>query len=245
VNNAVDAILEGSTEGDLWVRTAMEGERLVIEFTDSGPGVKDPSRVFDPFYTTKPVGKGTGLGLSICYGIITEHGGTIQVRNAPTRGACFIIELPCQPVTASGASPDAPKADSGRSAHILLLDHDESVLEAVSTFLRGRDHRVRSARNMQDAHTALEQESFDVVIADLQIAEGPNGSGLESWLAQNKPALSRKLIWMCAVAPSEGAAERVGDNNSRILQKPFKVSELLTAVDELLLDRMGAAPIGR
>jgi len=73
VNNAADAILERSTEGDLWVRTAMEGERLIIEFTDSGPGVKDPSRVFDPFYTTKPVGKGTGLGLSICYGIVTEQ----------------------------------------------------------------------------------------------------------------------------------------------------------------------------
>jgi DNA-binding NtrC family response regulator len=98
---------------------------------------------------------------------------------------------------------------------------------------------------MQEARTALEQQNFDVVIADLQIAEGPNGSSLESWLAQNKPALLRKLIWMCAVAPSEGAAERVGDNNSRILQKPFKVSELLAAVDELLLDRMDAAPIGR
>jgi len=91
----------------------------------------------------------------------------------------------------------------------------------------------------------LEQENFDVVIADLQIADAPNGSGLESWLVQNKPALSRKLIWMCAVAPADGAAERAGDNHARILQKPFKVSDLLAAVDELLLDRMNAAPIGR
>jgi len=53
VNNAVDAILEHSTDGDLWVRTSFDGDRLCIEFTDSGPGVKDASRVFDPFYTTK------------------------------------------------------------------------------------------------------------------------------------------------------------------------------------------------
>jgi len=78
------------------VRTAYENGKFVVEFTDSGPGVKDPSRVFDPFYTTKPVGKGTGLGLSICYGIVTEHGGQIRVRNVPSRGACFTIELPGQ-----------------------------------------------------------------------------------------------------------------------------------------------------
>src|SRR5260370_34003479 len=97
VNNAVDAILEHSTKGDLWVRTALDCDQLCVEFTDSGPGVKDASRVFDPFYTTKPVGKGTGLGLSICYGIITEHGGTIHVSNVTTRSASFTFKLRHQP----------------------------------------------------------------------------------------------------------------------------------------------------
>ncbi|HEX9233800.1 MAG TPA: PAS domain S-box protein [Candidatus Acidoferrum sp.] len=101
VNNAVDAILEGCAQGDLWVRTAREADKFVVEFVDSGPGVKDPSKVFDPFYTTKPVGKGTGLGLSICYGIISEHGGQIRVCNVPPRGACFTIELPCMAIAAT------------------------------------------------------------------------------------------------------------------------------------------------
>lgn len=245
VNNAVDAILECSTEGDLWVRTGMEGERLVVEFTDSGPGVKDPSRVFDPFYTTKPVGKGTGLGLSICYGIVTEHGGTIRVRNVPAGGACFTIELPCQPVVASGFQLDSPKPDPGRAAHILLLDHDESVLEAVSTFLRGRDHQVHAARNMEEARAVLEQQDLDLIVADFQLADSTNGVGLESWLTQHKPVLSRRLIWMCAVAPAGEIGEKIAQSNSRILQKPFKVSELLAAVDELLLNRVDALPIGR
>ena len=96
INNAVDAILEHSTEGDLWVASGLAENNIFVELTDSGPGVKDASRVFDPFYTTKPVGKGTGLGLSICYGIITEHGGTIQVKNAHPRGASFRVELPLQ-----------------------------------------------------------------------------------------------------------------------------------------------------
>jgi two-component system NtrC family sensor kinase len=112
VNNAVDAILEGSADGDLWVRTAKEGNKFLVEFTDSGPGVKDPTKVFDPFYTTKPVGKGTGLGLSICYGIVTEHGGQIRVKNMEPRGACFTIELPAQgypsAIDSTTAEPVAP-----------------------------------------------------------------------------------------------------------------------------------------
>ena len=95
VNNAADAIQERSHEGDIWVRTTFEEGRVRIEFSDSGAGVQDASRVFDPFYTTKPVGKGTGLGLSICYGIVTEHGGTIQVKNGRDRGAVFTIDLAC------------------------------------------------------------------------------------------------------------------------------------------------------
>jgi PAS domain S-box-containing protein len=106
VNNAVDAILEASANGDLWVRTAYESGKFFVEFADSGPGVKDASRVFDPFYTTKPVGKGTGLGLSICYGIITEHGGNIRVRNVPGRGACFTIELPNVPSAGGGSASE-------------------------------------------------------------------------------------------------------------------------------------------
>jgi len=110
INNALDAILENGEDGDLWVRTDSEEHVVFIEFTDSGPGVKDASRVFDPFYTTKPVGKGTGLGLSICYGIITEHGGTIQVKNQPTGGATFRVELPSRKGSRSKEEKLAPAA---------------------------------------------------------------------------------------------------------------------------------------
>jgi PAS domain S-box-containing protein len=110
INNALDAILENGEDGDLWVRTDSEEHVVFIEFTDSGPGVKDASRVFDPFYTTKPVGKGTGLGLSICYGIITEHGGTIQVKNQPTGGATFRVELPSRKGSRAKEEKLAPAA---------------------------------------------------------------------------------------------------------------------------------------
>ena len=97
INNAVDA-LEEVGGGILTIRTLRERHRAVIEFSDTGPGLADEKRVFDPFYTTKPVGKGSGLGLSICYGIVQEHGGEITCFNRPEGGATFRVELPVLPV---------------------------------------------------------------------------------------------------------------------------------------------------
>jgi two-component system NtrC family sensor kinase len=77
----------------------------VLEFSDNGPGVAEPKRVFDPFYTTKPVGKGTGLGLSACYGILKEHSGEIQCTNRHEGGAVFTIRLPLIAVPKEEAPP--------------------------------------------------------------------------------------------------------------------------------------------
>lgn len=93
ISNAVDA-LEEVGGGALTVHTSRETTNVVIEFSDSGPGIKEPHLVFDPFYTTKPAGKGTGLGLSICYGVVKEHGGQISCSNRPGGGATFRVELP-------------------------------------------------------------------------------------------------------------------------------------------------------
>ncbi|MGA8222918.1 MAG: HAMP domain-containing sensor histidine kinase [Candidatus Acidiferrales bacterium] len=96
MDNAVDA-LEEVGGGKLMIRTSHDEEKVTIEFSDSGPGIKSPHQVFDPFFTTKPVGKGTGLGLSICYGIVQEHGGRIECFNRAEGGATFIVELPIVP----------------------------------------------------------------------------------------------------------------------------------------------------
>jgi signal transduction histidine kinase len=93
MSNAVDA-LEEVGGGKLTIRTDHNPGRVVVEFSDTGPGIVSPQQVFDPFFTTKPVGKGTGLGLSICYGIVQEHGGGISCRNRPEGGATFTVELP-------------------------------------------------------------------------------------------------------------------------------------------------------
>ena len=93
VSNAIDA-MEAAHGGVLTVKTMRDRSNVVVHFSDTGPGIKEPHRVFDPFYTTKPVGKGTGLGLSICFGIVQEHAGRILCYNRQEGGAVFRVELP-------------------------------------------------------------------------------------------------------------------------------------------------------
>jgi signal transduction histidine kinase len=95
MNNAVDA-LEEVGGGTFSVSTFAQDGMAVMDFSDTGPGIKEPQRIFDPFYTTKPVGKGTGLGLSACYGIVQEHGGRITCYNNASGGATFLVHLPAE-----------------------------------------------------------------------------------------------------------------------------------------------------
>ncbi len=92
VQNAFDA-MEGM-RGKLSIVATNEGRVIRLEFRDEGPGLAEPERVFDPFYTTKPVGKGTGLGLSAAYGVIQEHGGQITAENRAGGGAVIAVMLP-------------------------------------------------------------------------------------------------------------------------------------------------------
>lgn len=93
LTNAIDACNEG---GIVTVRTRPEEQGVRIEVADNGCGIPAAirERIFEPFYTTKPVGAGTGLGLSISYGIVQDHGGSIEVQSEPGKGTCFLVHVP-------------------------------------------------------------------------------------------------------------------------------------------------------
>jgi two-component system, NtrC family, sensor kinase len=94
LNNAVDAVEKAVEEREIRVDVTHDRERMHILISDSGPGFPNPSRIFDPFYTTKQPGEGPGLGLSICYSIIREHGGEISAYNLYPHGGAVMIEMP-------------------------------------------------------------------------------------------------------------------------------------------------------
>ena len=100
LGNATDAL--GDQGGTITVRTYAQNGSVILEVTDTGSGISEPTRVFDPFYTTKGLGKGPGLGLSVCYGIIADHKGEITAENMPEGGARFRVRLPAAQKSAVG-----------------------------------------------------------------------------------------------------------------------------------------------
>jgi signal transduction histidine kinase len=82
--------------GTLLIRVQSKASDIIISFEDDGPGIslENMQKLFQPFFTTKPVGKGTGLGLSICHGIVTEHNGRIWAESQLGKGAAFYIQIP-------------------------------------------------------------------------------------------------------------------------------------------------------
>jgi signal transduction histidine kinase len=91
--NALDAMPE---RGVLTIVARNQGDSVVVEVVDTGIGIPSENRpkIFEPFFTTKEVGRGTGLGLAVCYGILTEHGGTLDMQSTVGFGTTFTITLP-------------------------------------------------------------------------------------------------------------------------------------------------------
>jgi PAS domain S-box-containing protein len=100
ITNAEHAIAQTDQPGTIIIATTVtDGRTVKVTIADNGPGIPGDvlPRIFDPFFTTKEVGQGTGLGLTLAYGVIQEHGGTIQAANGTDGGARFTIELPAAP----------------------------------------------------------------------------------------------------------------------------------------------------
>lgn len=99
LNLIINGLQAIQRQGRIQIRTRHDGARVILEVEDNGPGIAEDirSRIFDPFYTTKPLGEGTGLGLSICAGIISDCGGSIDVESTVGQGATFIVTLPVKP----------------------------------------------------------------------------------------------------------------------------------------------------
>ena len=242
INNGVDAMLEAGRGGSLKVRAyAHEGD-VITEFQDSGPGIKEPNRIFDPFYTTKSVGKGTGLGLSICYGIIKEHGGDISARNRDTGGAVIEIRLPgsgrAGALEPALASPPRKFVIEGK---VLLVEDEEAVLEFERDVLAGAGAQVVTLMSFEEVKTRLQQESFDAMIIDGKMPNGWNAPDVHRWIIENRAGLEKHLMFTFSGAVEPEIRAFLQNHNVPYLVKPFEVGDLISHARRLLQKTLAAS----
>jgi PAS domain S-box-containing protein len=204
------------------------GELLVLRVADSGPGIAPEhlSKIFNPFFTTKPVGEGTGLGLSISDGIVREHGGRIRAEVGPTSGASFVVELPYVP------PPDSELVDvmlSPRAARqaqrVLIVDDEASIRGAVTSYLRSQGHAVDTVASGREALALVAQRSYDAILLDLRMPDIP-GDVLYRELHEVAPHAAEHVVFLTGDTQNEAARGFLQSTGRPTISKPFLLDEL-------------------
>jgi PAS domain S-box-containing protein len=257
ITNAEQAIREIRDKGRIQIRLARNGSRLCITVQDDGVGIRPDAmpRIFDPFYTTKRPGGGTGLGLSICMSIVREHGGSIEAESLPAGGSAFTVYLPValeQPSPDSTLYKEKDKSDSGEGhpilsepfpdRAILVLDDEESIRMLLEEGLSAQGLQVDCAATPEEALALAGRRFYDALLCDLNLkAAGGYVSGQDvaarilAASGERKPA----VIYMTGDL-IETAAVGSGPDEPRHLQKPFRISDVLAVLKEV----MPASPAG-
>ena len=226
VLNALQAMPDrGPDQNRVSVRARVEGDRVVVEVSDNGPGMAPEvaARVFDPFFTTKPVGIGTGLGLSICHGIVSQLGGEIAVESAVGVGTTFRVVLP---------RPSAGETGEDRRRSVLVVEDDALLARTVTSMLADQ-HEVSVVPDGASAVQALSSRTPDAILCDL-VMPGMSGVDLYEHVMTARPELARRFVFMTGGVLTERSARFLDSMSAPRVLKPFSAETLRTALDEVL-----------
>ncbi|MCO8121483.1 ATP-binding protein [Stieleria sp. TO1_6] len=209
-----------------------------ISVRDAGEGMdrETVARIFEPFFTTKPVGEGTGLGLSLAYGVIKQHGGTIECQSERGVGTQFTIRLPAESkIQLNRSEPVAPPAVATNtpSYSILLIDDDDSVRAVTKLSLETLGHRVTAMQDGREAIRSLaDGAAVDLVILDLLM---PMISGREVY--REIRACRRELpIIVCSglLTEVDKIRQETGIEPDAYLAKPFQLVDLQETIQRVV-----------
>jgi PAS domain S-box-containing protein len=215
--------------------TLVPGPYVLLSFSDTGCGMDSQtlSKIFEPFYTTKPQGKGTGLGLAMVYGFVQQSGGHIWVYTEPAKGTTFKIYLPRVNGTTDTTTETAPHSPSTRGWETILVVEDEAALrDLTAELLESAGYKVLKAEDGRSAQeiAAQTQQSIDVLLTDI-ILPVMSGVELAAQLRAIRPNL--KVLYMSGYAGSQTSRHGVGENEA-FVEKPFTKDSLLRRVRDVI-----------
>ena len=214
---------------------AQPGPYVLLEVSDTGFGIapENLDKIFDPFFTTKEPGRGTGLGLSTALGIVTAHGGFIQVASEPNQGTCFSVYLPA--LADGDAGPGAEEVQApvpGHGEWILVVDDEPAIRNICRTILEENGYRVLQAGEGTEAVALYAQHRgrIQVVLVDLMmpVLDGP---GTIQALQRLDPQVRIIAVSGLGNLPSESGP---GLGEVAFLQKPYTGEKLLRTVGQVL-----------
>jgi PAS domain S-box-containing protein len=244
VNNAADALRERPLPREVEVTTQETPNFLRVSVRDNGPGMTPEIRqkIFNPFFTTKPIGSGTGLGLAICNTYIQEHHGKMWVESQPGKGATFFFDLPLldcegqvpvepEALATDWAVPSAPAAPTGQ--RLLVVDDEPDIAQLLEMILANSGYQIETASNGTDALRILSNESFDAVLSDM-LMPGLDGQALYHRIREIKPDLAKRMIFVTGDTLNSSTREFLNATGSLFLSKPFKIDDVLNRVQEAL-----------
>ncbi len=172
---------------------ALEGEYVALALIDTGAGMPPDvlQRVFEPFYTTKPVGKGTGLGLSQVHGFASQSGGAVTVSSEPGHGTVVTIYLPRSAAATSADAGERPVAtDDQAHGTVLVVEDSRHVADVTTSLLEQLGYRVVRAENAAEALRHLQQGiGVDLLFSDIVMPGAINGLGLAQICQERFPEI--------------------------------------------------------
>jgi PAS domain S-box-containing protein len=214
------------------ISTEKSGGDVKIVVRDSGCGISldAQQRIFDPFYTTKPVGEGTGLGLAISYDIVRRLGGIISLESEPGRGSRFVVSVPyAAPNAAAVVKREVPVPAHGS---VLVVDDERALASAIARELSGR-MQVQLVYTGGEALEALARSRYDAVLCDLRM---PGLSGADVYRrtrARDVPQADR-FVFLTGAGGMADEAEFLRKSGRPVLEKPFAMAELWRTVGAIM-----------
>jgi CheY-like chemotaxis protein len=235
INNAMDAMSEG---GRLSFRTWTEEDTVFISITDTGEGMSEEvkKRIFDPFFTTKRA-EGSGLGMSEVYGIVTGHGGKIDISSEVGKGTTFTLKFSIATETIQEkVLPEPGRKITTKKLRILVIDDEKDICNILNMLFSRDGHDVKAVTSGEEAIKLIKREEYDLVLSDL-VMPGLSWHDVIQALDEldKRPKVGLITGWKEEIENKNKNKNKEELNVDFIIRKPFDLPELSKQINDLFV----------